>query len=43
VAVVPVRVGQTVKSYLTGRREWMEHIEEEDVKQLKSRKAEGMK
>lgn len=43
VAVVPVRVGQTVKSYLTGRKEWMEHIEEEDVKQLKSRKVEGIK
>jgi hypothetical protein len=42
VAVVPVRVGRTLKSYLTGRKELMEQIEEEDVKQLKSRQAEGM-
>ena len=42
VAVVPVRVGRTLKAYLTGRAELMVHIEEEDVKQLKSRPAEGM-
>ena len=42
VAVVPVRVGRTLKSYLTGRKELMGHIEEEDVKQLKSQQPEGM-
>ncbi|HYL68923.1 MAG TPA: hypothetical protein VEX69_07145 [Candidatus Limnocylindria bacterium] len=42
VAVVPARIGRTLKSYLTGRKELMGHIEEEDVKQLKSRQAEGM-
>jgi hypothetical protein len=42
VAVVPVQVGRTLKAYLTGRKELMGHIEEEDVKQLKSRQAEGM-
>jgi Dolichyl-phosphate-mannose-protein mannosyltransferase len=42
VAVVPVRVGRTLKAYFTGRRELMGHIEEEDVKQLKSQQARGM-
>jgi hypothetical protein len=41
VAVVPVRVGRTLKSYLTGRKELMGHIEEEDVKQLKAGRPEG--
>jgi hypothetical protein len=40
VAVVPVQLGRTLKAYLTGRKELMGHIEEEDVKQLKSRKTE---
>jgi hypothetical protein len=42
VAVVPVRVGQTLRAYLTGRKELMGHIEEEDVRQLKSRQTGGM-
>jgi hypothetical protein len=42
VAVVPERVGRTLKSYLTGRKELMGHIEEEDVKQLKTQQSEGM-
>ena len=41
VAVVPVRVGQTLKAYLTGRKELMGNIEEEDVKQLKAERPEG--
>jgi len=42
VAVVPARVGGALKAYLTGRKELMRHIEDEDVKQLKARQAEGM-
>jgi len=42
VAVVPVRMGRTLKAYLTGRKEFMGHIEEEDVKHLESRQAKGM-
>jgi hypothetical protein len=42
VAVVPVRIGHALKSYLTGRKELMGHIEEEDVRQLKSLQPEGM-
>jgi hypothetical protein len=42
VAVVPERVGRTLKAYLTGRKELMGHIEEEDVKQLKTQQSEGM-
>jgi hypothetical protein len=42
VAVVPVRVGRTLKAYFMGRKELMGHIEEADVEQLKSRQAEGM-
>jgi hypothetical protein len=42
VAVVPVRVGRTLKAYLTGRKELMGHLEEEDVKQLKAGRPEGM-
>jgi hypothetical protein len=41
-AVVPERMGRTLKAYLTGRKDLMEHIEEEDVKQLKSRRTDGM-
>lgn len=36
VAVVPVEAGRTLKNYLTRRGRLMQHIEEEDVKQLKS-------
>ena len=36
VAVVPARVGRTLKSYLTGRGALMRNIEEEDVEQLKT-------
>jgi hypothetical protein len=42
VAVVPVRMGQALRAYLTGRKELMGHIEEEDVKQLKSRQTGEM-
>jgi hypothetical protein len=37
VAVVPEEATRTLKSYLTRRGKLMQHIEEEDVKQLKSR------
>jgi len=37
VAVVPGQASRTVKSYLMRRGRLMQHIEEEDVKQLKSR------
>lgn len=36
VAVVPVRVAGTLKRYLTGRRQLMGSIEDQDVRQLKS-------
>lgn len=36
VAVVPVEATRTLKSYLTRRGRLMQHIEEEDVRQLKS-------
>jgi hypothetical protein len=42
VAVVPVRVGRNLKAYFAGRKELMGRIEEEDMKQLKSRQAEGI-
>jgi hypothetical protein len=42
VAVVPVRVGQGLKAYFTGRKQLMGRIEEEDVKQLKSQQVQGM-
>jgi hypothetical protein len=41
VAVVPIQVGHTLANYLTQRRQLMRHIEEEDVKHLKSQPAEG--
>jgi hypothetical protein len=41
VAVVPAQVGRTLANYLTHRRQLMGHIEEEDVKHLKSQPAEG--
>ena len=40
-AVVPVQAGQSLKAYLTRRGQLMGHIEEEDVKQLKSQPKEG--
>lgn len=40
-AVVPVQASQTLVQYLTRRAQLMGHIEEEDVKQLKSRPREG--
>ena len=36
-AVVPVEASQTVKNYLTRRKQLMDRIEQEDVNQLKSR------
>jgi hypothetical protein len=36
VAVVPVRVAGTLKRYLTGRKQLMGNIEDQDVQQLKS-------
>jgi hypothetical protein len=41
VAVVPVKVGRTLANYLTQRRQLMRHIEEEDVRHLRSEPAEG--
>jgi hypothetical protein len=41
VAVVPVRLGRTLTAYLTGRKELMRRIEEEDVEQLKAGRPEG--
>jgi hypothetical protein len=40
-AVVPVQATQTLKAYLTRRGQLMGHIEEEDVKQLKTQPSEG--
>jgi hypothetical protein len=40
VAVVPVKVGRTLANYLTQRRQLMHHIEEEDVKHLRSQPTE---
>jgi hypothetical protein len=40
VAVVPLQVGRTLANYLTHRRQLMSHIEEEDVKHLKSQPTE---
>ena len=40
-AVVPLRATHTIEDYLTRRKQLMGHIEDEDVKQLKSRPAEG--
>jgi hypothetical protein len=37
VAVVPVEASQTVKNYLTHRKQLMDRIEQEDVNQLKTR------
>ena len=42
VTVVPLRVGRNLKAYFTGRKELMGRIEEEDMKQLKSRGTEGI-
>jgi hypothetical protein len=41
VAVVPVRAASTLANYLTQRRQLMRHIEEGDVKQLKSQPEGG--
>jgi len=41
VAVVPVKVGRTLAYYLTQRRQLMRHIEEEDVRHLRSQPSEG--
>jgi len=41
VAVVPVRAASTLANYLTQRRQLMRHIEEEDVKHLRSQPTEG--
>lgn len=41
VAVVPARAAQTLKAYMTRRKQLMGHIEDEDVKQLKSGRPEG--
>jgi hypothetical protein len=41
VAVVPVKAGRTLANYLTQRRQLMRHIEEEDVRHLRSEPAEG--
>jgi hypothetical protein len=41
VAVVPVQATSTMKVYLTRRRQLMNHIEREDVKQLKSYESRG--
>lgn len=41
VAVVPAKAAQALKAYMTRRKQLMGHIEEEDVKQLKSGQAEG--
>jgi hypothetical protein len=38
--VVPVESSRAVKSYLTGRRQLMDRIEQEDVDQLKTRRTE---
>jgi hypothetical protein len=40
-AVVPVKVGRTLAYYLTQRRQLMRHIEEEDVRHLRSQPSEG--
>ena len=40
VAVVPIRATRTLANYLTQRRQLMRHIEEEDVKHLKSQPTE---
>ncbi|MGH9706708.1 MAG: hypothetical protein ACRD5R_08110 [Candidatus Acidiferrales bacterium] len=36
VAVVPVEAGRTLENYMTRRKQMMNHIEQKDVKQLKS-------
>ena len=40
-AVVPEQAGRSLKSYFTRRRRMMNRIEQEDVKQLKEKEAEG--
>ncbi len=40
-AVVPVRATHTIEDYLTRRKQLMDHIEDEDVKQLKSQARGG--
>jgi Dolichyl-phosphate-mannose-protein mannosyltransferase len=41
VAVVPWQATRTIENYLMRRKQLMGHIEDEDVKQLKSRQSEG--
>ena len=41
VAVVPVEATRTLKSYLTRRKQLMGHIEDQDVRQIKSGQAAG--
>ena len=41
VEVVPVLATRTLSAYFLGRKQLMGHIEEEDMKQLKSRPSEG--
>lgn len=41
VTVVPARAAKTFRAYMTRRKQLMGHIEEEDVRQLKSGQAEG--
>jgi len=41
VAVVPAQATRTLKGYLTGRHQMMRHIEQEDLKQLRSDQSEG--
>ena len=36
VAVVPVEAGRTLENYMTRRKQMMHHIEQKDLKQLKS-------
>ena len=40
-AVVPLRATHTVEDYLTRRKQLMGHIEDQDMKQLKSQPSEG--
>ena len=43
VEVVPVSATRTLNAYFLRRKQLMGHIEEEDVKQLRSRQSEGAK
>ncbi|MGH9702667.1 MAG: hypothetical protein ACRD4K_04775, partial [Candidatus Acidiferrales bacterium] len=38
--VVPVEIGHSLKRYLTGRKDLMNHIEQMDLEQLHSREAQ---